>query len=130
MSIQATYAGELEFNNTKGLLFSLAFKGNYGAAGVGDLANLAPYEGTGNPGGVLDPNLAYNAILAEPPKNAGVFNVNLGGYDLQLTPNAVPTLTNLGVRIFLAGVELTTAEAYPAPVLAGGATILALIPLQ
>lgn len=129
--IQATYAGSTEHDNTKGLLFKLAFSGNYGVNGVGDLVNLAPYEQSSNPNGILDPNVNYDLILVEPPQNVGVFNEALGGSYTQLQPNANPTLANLGVRMFEpGGGEKATNAAYTAAELAGSVTILAFVPLQ
>jgi hypothetical protein len=126
--VQATYAGELDYNNTKGILLQLAFTDDYGTNGVGDLLDLSP-EGPNDPNGILDPKLAYNAILTQPPTNVGVFSQNLDGSQIQLTPNANPTLKNLGVRMFEpGGAEKTTNAAYTAPELAGSATLLVLIP--
>jgi|WetSurMetagenome_2_1015567.scaffolds.fasta_scaffold112313_2 hypothetical protein len=129
--IQASYAGEVEYNNTKGILLKLAFTKFYGVNGVGDLLNLAPYESEQNPNGILDPKLAYNTIIGEPPEKIGVFNEDLGGYYIQLTPNANPTLVNLGVRVFApGGAELNTNQAYPAAMLNGSATLEVFLPLQ
>lgn len=131
MSVQATYVGTTENNNAKGLLLELTFTGNYGTNGVGDLVNLAPFELSSNPTGVLDPTLSYNNILAEPPENIGVFSEQLGGSYVQLQPNAAPTLTNLGVRVFEpGGVEKVTGVAYTAAELAGNVKLLAFLPLQ
>jgi hypothetical protein len=131
--IQATYNGEVEHNNTKGLLFSLAFSGFYGVQGVGDLVNLAPYEQSENNGGVLDPTGSYNLILNEPPINVGVFaEIKTGGYQFALAPNAVPTLTNLGILIYApGGAELNTNEAYAGALPAGASiTLMVFVPLQ
>ena len=131
MSVQASYAGEVEYNNTKGILLKLAFTLFYGANGVGDLLNLAPYESEQNPTGIKDPLLAYNTIIGEPPNNIGLFNENLGGWYIQLAPNAAPTLANLGVRVFApGGAELNTNQAYPAAMLNGSATLQVFLPLQ
>lgn len=133
MSVQLSYAGETEQNNTKGLLFKATFTGVYGVKGVGDLLNLAPV-GPNNPGGVTDPNLAYNLILAEPPSpnKIGVLGEQLGGYYLQIQSNANPTLQNFGVRAYApdGSGELATGAAYPAAMLAGQATLEIFIPLQ
>lgn len=124
MAVKATYAGETEHNNTKGLLFKLAFTGTYGVNGVGDLLDLSP-------GAIADPTLSYNLELVYPPNNIGVFSEDLGGSYIQLTPNAVPTLQNLGVRVFAAnGNELASNAAYSAAVLAGSAKLMAFVPLQ
>lgn len=129
--VQATYVGSTEHNNTKGLLFALKFTGNCGVLGVGDLVDLAPFEQSTNPDGILDPSLDYNLILVEPPKNIGVFSENLGGSYVQLTPNAAPTLQNLGVRMFEpGGNEKATNAAYTAAELAGSVTLMAFVPLQ
>jgi hypothetical protein len=124
MSVKATYAGEIERNNTKGLLFKLKFTGNYGANGVGDLLDLTP-------GNILDPTLSYNTILVEPPTNLGVLNEPLGGSYIALLPNANPTLQNLGVQMWEpAGAEKATNAAYTAAELAGFAEIVVFVPLQ
>src|ERR1700743_542130 len=108
MAVKATYAGEAEQNNTKGLLFKLTFTGNYGVNGVGDLLDLSP-------GAIADPNLSYNLILAQPPKNFGVQNNQLGGSYIELLANAVPTLKNLGVIMYEpGGGEKATNAAYTA----------------
>lgn len=122
--IKATYAGETEYNNTKGLLFNLAFSGNYGVAGVGDLVDLTPSA-------VADPNLAYNLILDQATKNVGVENTQLGGSYISLKPNANPTLANLGVVMYEpGGAEKATNAAYTAAELAGTVKIVAYVPLQ
>lgn len=122
--VKASYAGEMEYNNTKGLLFKLAFTGLYGVNGAGDILDLTPSA-------VLDPNLAYNLILVQPPKNVGVFSELLGGSYINLKPNAVPALNNLGVIMYEpGGAEKATNAAYTAAELAGAATIIALVPLQ
>lgn len=122
--ITVTYAGETEQNNTKGLLFKLTFSGNYGVNGVGDICDLTPNK-------VLDPNLAYNLILNEPPKNMGVQNANLGGSYIALNPNANPTLANLGVLMYEpGGTEKASNAAYTAGELAGFALIEVFVPLQ
>lgn len=129
--IQATYAGEVEYNNTKGLMFKLTFSGNYGGKGVGDLINLAPVQSGSNPTGVLDPNNAYNLILDQPPKNFGVLNTLLGGSYVGLNPNANPTLKNLGVLMYEpGGAEKDTGAAYTAAELAGSVLMVAFVPLQ
>lgn len=129
--IQATYKGEVEWNNTRGIILALAFSGFYGVQGVGDLLNLAPYEQSTNPGGILDPSLAYNSLLTEPPSNVGPFNENIQGYYTQVNPNAVPTLLNTGLQVFApGGGELNTNQAYPAAMLAGTVKIIVFVPLQ
>lgn len=122
--VKATYAGEVERNNTKGLLFKLKFTGNYGVLGVGDLLDLSP-------GAILDPTLSYNLILNQPPSNLAVTNEPLGGSYIALLPNANPTLQNLGVQMWEpAGAEKATNAAYTAPELAGFAEIIVFVPLQ
>jgi hypothetical protein len=124
MAIKAAYAGSTDHNNSKGLLFKLTFSGNYGVNGVGDLVDLSPNA-------VSDPGSDYNQPLCQAPKNPGVESENLGGYYIQLTPNANPSLSNLGVRVFApGGGELATNAAYAAAVTGGSATILAFLPLQ
>lgn len=129
--IIATYQGETEQANTKGLLFKLAFSGLYGTLGVGDLVNLAPFELSANPNGVQDPKLKYNLLLVEPPSDIGIFSEQLGGSYTQPQPNAAPTLTNLGLRMYEpGGNEKATNAAYTAAELAGSVTLLVLVPLQ
>lgn len=124
MAVKATYAGEIERNNTKGLLFKLKFTGNYGVNGVGDLLDLTP-------GAVADPLLAYNLILDLPPTNLAVLNEPLGGSYIALLPNANPTLQNLGVLVYSpAGAEKATNAAYTAGELAGFVEIAVFVPLQ
>ena len=129
--ITLSYQGETERNNTKGLLFKAKFVGFYGVNGVGDLLNLAPVEGD-NPNGVTDPYNAYNMILAEPPTMPiGVEAENIGGYYVQVTPNAVPTLFNFGLRVFApGGTELNSNQAYAAALTGGSVTLLVFVPLQ
>jgi hypothetical protein len=131
MAVKLAFLSEAEQNNTKGLLFKATFEDNYGTEGVGDLLNLAPVEDD-NPDGVTDPTLSYNLILAQPPTvPPAVISQNLSGYQVQITPNAAPTLKNFGLRMFAPdGTELTTNEAYPAPVLAGDVTLEVFVPLQ
>lgn len=129
--INLAYAGELEFNNTKGLLFTATFVGNYGVNGAGDLLNLAPYELSSNPGGITDPALAYNNIIAQPPSKVGVFSESLGGSYVQPKKAAVPSLTNWGLQMYEpGGTEKATNAAYTAAELAGSVTLLILLPLQ
>jgi hypothetical protein len=127
--ILASYKGELNYGNTKGILFKLAFSGNYGANGVGDLLNLAPAQTTSNPTGVTDPSLAYNLILEQPPSEIGVFSEQLGGSYVQIQPNAVPTLQNFGLRMYEpGGAEKATNAAYTAAELAGSVLLIVLVP--
>jgi hypothetical protein len=129
MSVKLAYAGEIEYSNTKCILLTATFVGDYGTAGVGDLMDLNPSQNNGTDGGITDPNFAYNAILAQPPKIIGIINDNLSGYYTQVKPNATPSMTNFGLQVFASeGNELTTAEAYPAGVLAGNTTLIVGIP--
>ena len=124
--ITAKYAGEQQYNNTKGVLFTLTFSGFYGVAGVGDLLNLEPYDVEANPGGVQDPLHAYNSILTQPPVILPApISQNLAGAYVQITPNAVPTLTNFGVRCFApGGAELNSNQAYAGTGFAAGSVLL------
>lgn len=122
--ITATYRGETEHNNTKGLIFRLALTGDYGTNLIGDLIDLTPNK-------VLDPNLAYNLILTEPPNSEGILNANLGGSYCALLPNANPNLANLGLLVYEpGGAEKATNAAYTAAELAGYVDILVFVPLQ
>lgn len=131
MAVKLAFIDNTEQNNPKGLLFKATFEGDYGLEGVGDLLNLAPVDSE-NPGGVTDPSLSYNLILAEPPiVNPAVIGQNISGYQAQVTPNAAPTLNNFGLRIFApGGGELTDNEAYPAELLNGDVTLMVFVPLQ
>lgn len=131
MAVQLSYGGEVEYNNTKGLIFNAAFTGNYGTNGVGDLLNMAPYELTSNPTGVLDPNSTYNFILGIPPGDYGILNQNLGGSYCNIKPNAVPTLANFGLQMYEpGGTEKATGAAYTAAELAGSVKIIVFVPRQ
>ena len=124
--ITAKYQGEVDFNNTKGLLFLLTFSGFYGVSGVGDLLNLEPYDVSANPGGVQDPNHAYNSILSQPPDiPPAPISENLAGSYIQIAPNANPTLLNCGVRCFAAGgAEMNNNQAYAGTGFAAGQVLL------
>lgn len=129
--VQLTYLAELDFVNTKGILFSAKYTGKYGVAGAGDLLNLTPSQNGGADGGIEDPKAAYYNIIEQPPIAFAVLNDNLAGYYTQIVPNAVPSLINFGLGVFASeGNELTTAEAYPAGVLAGSTILMFLIPGQ
>ena len=127
--IQAKYAGEAEYNNTKGIFVDLVFSGFYGVAGVGDLLNLAPYEQSANPGGITDAGAAYNNILATPPSTIGPQNTDLGGYYVAVHKPAAPTLYDIGLLMYApGGAELNSNQAYPAAVLAGTVKLFIAIP--
>lgn len=128
--VQATFLGTIEHNNSKTLLFQLKFTGNYGANGVGDLLNLAPYS-PANPTGVLDPTCSYNNPIAQVPLAVGVFTDKLGGSWTNPAPNANPTLANLGIIMYEpGGVEKATNAAYTAAELAGFTTLQVVQALQ
>ncbi len=129
--VSLAYAGELEFNNTKGILLSGTLSGDYGTNLVGDLLNLKPTQNAGVDGGVTDPTLSYYEILNLAPVKIGLFSENLGGSYVQITPNAVPSLANYGLRVFEpGGTEKATNAAYTAAELAGNFMLLLLIPVQ
>lgn len=131
MAVQLSYQAEVEYNNSKGLIFKAVFSGNYGVNLIGDLLNMAPFEPTTNPGGILDPQSSYDHILGIPTANIGVFSENLGGSYVQITPNAVPTLQNAGLRMFEpGGAEKATNAAYTATELAGYVLLMVLVPAQ
>ncbi len=130
MAVQLTFRGEIEFNNSKGLIFDATFTGTYGVNGAGDLLNLAPSQVAGD-GGVLDPQFAYNQPIEQPPNNYGVLNENIGGSYTGIKPNAVPTLQNFGLQMFEpGGAEKATNAAYTAAELAGRVKLVFFIPLQ
>lgn len=111
--IQATFKSYTQQENAKQFIVTLVFSGNTGAQGVGDLVNLGPYEPGSNPNGILDPDGKYDNILNFPPGNVGVFSEALAGYYIQIQKNAVPTLANLGIRLFApGGGEVAAATAY------------------
>lgn len=125
------YKSEMQYSNTKALLFQATFVGNYGVLGVGDFLNLAPVQAGSNPNGITDPQIAYNTIIAEPPGDIGVFNENLGGSYVQPNVNAVPTLQNAALRMFEPnGTEKASNAAYTAAELAGSVILMILLPLQ
>lgn len=131
--ISLAYQAELDFNNTKGLLFKMTFAGVYGVKTVGDLLNLAPFERGVNDNGIADPNLAYNRIIVYPPgTQPAIVSENLGGYYLQPKPPAVPTLQNIGITVWAPDGtgELASGAAYPAVMLAGNALMLIIAGLQ
>jgi hypothetical protein len=127
--IKLTYQSEVEYDNTKGIIFKGKLVGNYGVNGVGDLLNLTPSQNNGADGGITDPNASYNYILEQPPGEYGILNESLGGGYIQLTPNAVPSLTNLGAQVFEpSGAEKTTNAAYTAAELAGTFLLIVFVP--
>jgi hypothetical protein len=130
--IALAFLGTTEYNNSKGLLFKMTFSGDYGVQGTGDLLNLLPTQNNGADGGITDPKAAYDQPLAQVPSiPPDAVQEELGGYYCQIQPNANPTLQNYGVRVFAAeGEELTTAEAYPAAVTGGSASLLIFLPAQ
>ena len=129
--INLAYVGSIEYNNSKGLIFDATFVGNYGVNGVGDLLNLTPSQNGGADGGITDPFGAYDLIIDQPPSNFGVLNEALGGSYVALLPNAVPTLTNLGMQMYEpGGAEKATNAAYTAAELAGKVKLVFFVPLQ
>lgn len=131
--VQLTFAGYIGTeNNPKTVAFDVAFTGNYGTNLLGDPINFAPYNPSTNPTGVLDPDGAYNLILARNPGRVGIFAQDLGGSYINghnLKP-AVPSLSNgWGLRMYEpGGAEKATAAAYTATELAGTATLMLNIP--
>lgn len=112
-------------SNPDVLYFLATFVGQYGVQLTGDLLNLLPYEANGNAGGFTDPNMVGGPSPTIPPNVPPmVLSENLGGYYLQITPNANPTLKNYGVRAFApGGGELATNANYPAAMTGGSAVI-------
>lgn len=108
------------FSNPDELIVQAAFAGNYGVNLIGDLLNLAMYEASVNANGITDPNMIGGPFPTIPPSVVKVLSENIGGYYVQITPNAAPTLQNTGLRMYSpGGVELATNAAYAAAVLAG-----------
>lgn len=129
MSVKLQYLGELEYNNTKGIVLLATFVGNYGVNGVGDLLNLAPSQNNGVDGGITDPLEAYNAILEQPPTLYGPLNEDIGGSYVSVHPNAAPTLQNFGLKMYEpGGAEKNTGAAYTAAELAGTVQLFFAIP--
>jgi hypothetical protein len=129
MSVKLQYQSEVEYANTKFLILKATVVGNYGTITIGDLLNLAPSQNGGADGGITDPNNAYNHVLELPPSEYGILNEAFGGSYLALVPNAVPTLTNLGMVMYEpGGIEKATGAAYTAAELAGFAFLLVAIP--
>lgn len=123
------YDGEIELNNTKGIFLKGKLVGNYGTNLIGDLMNLNPTQNNGVDGGITDPNAAYNLILQQPTAKIFPIGADLGGSYLQVTPNAKPTLSNAGLRVYLpGGTEKATGAAYLAAELAGTFELLVMIP--
>lgn len=129
--IALAFAGSVEFNNSKGLIFDATFTGNYGVNGVGDLLNLTPSQNNGADGGVTDPTGTYDYILDQVPTNYGVLNEDIGGSYVAVHPNAAPSLTNFGLIMYEpGGTEKVSAVAYTAPELAGKVKLVFFVPLQ
>jgi hypothetical protein len=126
MSVKLAYQGEVEYNNSKGIMLKATFVGNYGVNTVGDLLNLLPSQNGGLDGGITDPKGTYNNILSDvPPTEYGILNEDLGGSYVALHPNAAPSLTNLGLIMYEpGGAEKATAAAYTAPELAGSVLLI------
>jgi hypothetical protein len=128
--IALSYLTEIEFNNSRGILLKAIFSGNYGVNGTGDLLNLNPTQNNGVDGGITDPNFDYNQLLEQPTTTVGVWSESLGGYYCQINTPAVPTLKNIGIRVFSptgAG-ELATNAAYAAAITGGSAIFMLLLP--
>ncbi len=81
------------------------------AAGDSDPINLAA---------IGDPAMIGAPSPSLPPSTpVEVLSTNLGGYAVQPTWPAKPTLGNIGLMVFLGGVQQANGAAYPAAVLAG-----------
>ena len=131
MAVALAFAGSIDFNNAKGLMFNATFTGNYGVNGVGDLMNLNPSQNGGADGGVTDPLGGYNLPITFPPSDFGVLNEALGGSYVVILPNANPSLTNFGLQMFEpGGAEKATNAAYTAAELAGTVKLVFFVPLQ
>ncbi len=127
--VKLAYQSEIQYANTKFLILKATVVGNYGVNGVGDLLNLAPSQNNGADGGITDPLFVYNHVLELPPNEYGVLNEAFGGSYLALVPNAVPSLTNLGMIMYEpGGTEKGTNAAYTPAELAGFAFLLVGIP--
>jgi hypothetical protein len=110
--VTLTLLGRRPASNPDTLLVEAVFSGNTPAAGgQSDALNL---------GAILDPKLLGGPFPSRAPSTpVEVLSVNMAGYDVQPTWPAVPTLTNIGLEVYLAGVQQANGAAYPAPVLAG-----------
>lgn len=131
MSVKLQYKGQVQYDNTKGLIFKATFVGNYGVNGVGDLLNFSPSQNNGADGGVTDPSGSYDLILQQPPNEYGILNEDIGGSYVCIHPNANPSLTNFGLIMYEpGGAEKATNAAYTAPELAGSVQIIVFVPGQ
>jgi hypothetical protein len=131
MSVKLQYQGELDFNNTKGILLKGTLVGDYGVNGVGDLLDLAPTQNGGADGGITDPNSSYFSLLEQPTANIFPIGHNLGGSYTNIKPNAAPSLSNTGLVVYEpGGNEKATNAAYTAAELAGNFYLLVLVPSQ
>lgn len=131
MAVKLAFQESIDHNNSKGLVFKATFSGNYGVNGVGDLLNLTPTQNGGTDGGITDPFDAYNQPIQQPPIIYGVLNENIGGSYTNINPNAAPSLTNFGLKMFEpGGAEKATNAAYTAAELAGSVLLVFWIPLQ
>jgi hypothetical protein len=110
--VTLTLLGRRPASNPDTLLVEAVFSGNTpAAAGDSDPLNLAA---------IADPNLLGGPFPSRAPSTPiEVLSVNLGGYDVQPTWPAAPTLSNIGLMVYLAGVQQANGAAYPEPVLAG-----------
>lgn len=111
--ITLTLVDRIPNENPDLLIAKVAFSGNYGIQGAGDLMNLL---------GIKDPNgLGGWAQLAQAPTIPLLhLGENLGGYYTQLTLPVAPSFTDFGVQVFApGGGELASNAAYPAAVLGG-----------
>jgi hypothetical protein len=131
MAVKLSYKSEVQYANTKGIIFQAKFVGNYGVNGVGDLLNFTPTQNNGVDGGITDPGAAYNFMLEQPPTEYGILNEDIGGSYVAIHPNAVPTLTNFGLIMYEpGGAEKATNAAYTASELAGSVSIIVFVPAQ
>jgi hypothetical protein len=127
--VKLQYLAELEYNNSKVIALKATFVGTYGVNGAGDLLNLKPSQNGGVDGGITDPAGAYNNILEQPPTLFGIFNEDIGGSYVALHPNAVPSLTNMGLLMYEpGGTEKASAAVYTAGELAGSCILVFGIP--
>jgi hypothetical protein len=109
--------GSSPASNPDTLLVEATFSGDYGVNGVGDLMDFTA---------ISDPKLLGRLALLNltPDTPIQVLSQNIGGYDVQPTFPAAPTLKNFGLRMYLAGVEILTGVAYNAAVTAAGRFVL------
>lgn len=114
--VTLTLVGRRPAANPDTLLVKAVLSGNSPAADgdvdLMDLTAILDPDLIGGPYPTLPPSTPIE-VLSTSMQNAGT------SYDVQVIPNAAPTLKNFGLMVFSAGVQVANGEAYPAGVLNG-----------